>query len=62
MRLTSTSSERESPSVTFVRLRRAMLDAERTTFVRFRDMGRLEEGVMRELLRELDYEEAMLDR
>ncbi|MDL5158629.1 Na+/H+ antiporter [Actinomycetospora termitidis] len=52
----------ESPSVAFVRLRRAMLDAERRTFVRFRDMGRLEESAMRELLRELDYEEAMLDR
>ena len=39
-----------------------MLDAERQTFVRFRDMGRLEETAMRELLRELDYEEAMLDR
>ncbi|WP_018331577.1 Na+/H+ antiporter [Actinomycetospora chiangmaiensis] len=52
----------ESPSVAFVRLRRAMLDAERRTFVRFRDMGRLDESAMRELLRELDYEEAMLDR
>lgn len=52
----------EAPSVAFVRLRRAMLDAERQTFVRFRDMGRLEEARMRDLLRELDYEEAMLDR
>ncbi|WP_433037575.1 Na+/H+ antiporter [Actinomycetospora sp. CA-053990] len=52
----------ESPSVAFTRLRREMLTAERDTFVRFRDMGRIDEGVLREMLRELDYEEAMLDR
>ena len=52
----------ESPSVAFTRLRREMLTAERDTFVRFRDMGRIDEGVLRDMLRELDYEEAMLDR
>ena len=52
----------EAPSVAFTRLRRAMLHAERDTFVRFRDAGRIDEGVLREMLRELDYEEAMLDR
>jgi len=52
----------EAPSVAFTRLRRAMLDAERETFVRFRDMGRIDEGILREMLRELDHEEAMLDR
>ena len=52
----------EAPSSAFTRLRRAMLTAERETFVRFRDMGRIDEGILRDMLRELDYEEAMLDR
>ena len=52
----------EAPSLAFVRLRRAMLDAERRTFARFREMRRIDEGVLREMLRELDHEEAMLDR
>jgi CPA1 family monovalent cation:H+ antiporter len=52
----------EAPSVAFTRLRREMLGAERDTFVRFRDMGRIDEGILRDMLRELDYEEAMLDR
>ncbi|MHC1562767.1 Na+/H+ antiporter [Actinomycetospora sp. C-140] len=52
----------EAPSVAFTRLRREMLTAERATFVRFRDMGRIDEGILRDMLRELDYEEAMLDR
>lgn len=52
----------EAPSVAFVRLRREMLAAERETFVRYRDMGRIDEDVLREMLRELDHEEAMLDR
>jgi CPA1 family monovalent cation:H+ antiporter len=52
----------EAPSVAFTRLRREMLTAERETFVRFRDMGRIDEGILRDMLRELDYEEAMLDR
>lgn len=52
----------EAPSVVFNRLRRGMLSAERETFVRFRDMGRIDEGILRDMLRGLDYEEAMLDR
>jgi Na+/H+ antiporter len=52
----------EAPSASFTRLRRAMLHAERDTFVRFRDAGRIDDGVLREMLRELDYEEAMLER
>jgi monovalent cation/hydrogen antiporter len=52
----------EAPSLAFVRLRRAMLDAERATFARYREMRRIDEGVLREMLRELDHEEAMLDR
>jgi CPA1 family monovalent cation:H+ antiporter len=52
----------ESPTVTFSRLRREMLAAERATFVWFRDQGRLEDDVFVEMLREIDHEEAMLDR
>ncbi len=52
----------EPPTAAFIRLRRAMLHAERDTFVRFRDAGRIDDGVLREMLRELDYEEAMLER
>ena len=52
----------ESPTVAFSRLRREMLAAERATFVWFRDQGRLEDGVFVEMLREIDHEEAMLDR
>ncbi|GAA4777928.1 Na+/H+ antiporter [Actinomycetospora chlora] len=52
----------EAPSMVFARLRREMLTAERATFVRFRDMGRIDEGILRDMLRELDYEEAMLNR
>jgi monovalent cation/hydrogen antiporter len=52
----------ESPTVTFSRLRREMLAAERETFVWFRDNGRLEDGVFVEMLREIDHEEAMLER
>ena len=52
----------EAPTVAFTRLRRAMLSAERDTFVRFRDQNRIDDAVLREMLRELDYEEAMLDR
>lgn len=52
----------EAPTVTFSRLRREMLAAERETFVRFRDQGRLEDDVFVEMLREIDHEEAMLDR
>jgi Na+/H+ antiporter len=52
----------EAPTVAFSRLRREMLAAERQTFVTFRDQGRLEEDVFVEMLREIDHEEAMLDR
>jgi CPA1 family monovalent cation:H+ antiporter len=36
--------------------------AERETFVRFRDDGRIDDEVLRRVLRELDLEEAMLSR
>jgi Na+/H+ antiporter len=52
----------EAPTATFRRLRREMLAAERDTFVRFRDEGRLDDEVLRRVLRELDLEEALLSR
>jgi CPA1 family monovalent cation:H+ antiporter len=39
-----------------------MVSAERETFVRFRDDGRIDDEVLRRVLRELDLEEAMLSR
>ncbi|WP_028925579.1 Na+/H+ antiporter [Pseudonocardia acaciae] len=52
----------ESPSAAHRRLRRAMVAAERETFVRFRDERRIDDEVLRRVLRELDLEEAMLSR
>jgi monovalent cation/hydrogen antiporter len=52
----------ESPSAAYRRMRREMVAAERETFVRFRDEGRIDDEVLRRVLRELDLEEAMLSR
>ncbi|HEY4006309.1 MAG TPA: Na+/H+ antiporter [Pseudonocardia sp.] len=52
----------ESPGAAHRRLRRAMVSAERDTFVQFRDEGRIDDEVLRRVLRELDLEEAMLSR
>lgn len=52
----------ETPSATYRRLRRSMLDAERDTFVRLRNEGRLDDEVFRTVQLELDLEEAMLSR
>ena len=52
----------ESPSAAYRRMRRAMVAAERETFVQFRDEGRIDDEVLRRVLRELDLEEAMLSR
>lgn len=52
----------ESPTAAFRRLRREMLAAERDTFIRLRDEGRLDDEVLRQVLRELDLEEALLSR
>jgi Na+/H+ antiporter len=52
----------ESPSSAYRRMRREMVAAERETFVRFRDEGRIDDEVLRRVLRELDLEEAMLSR
>ena len=56
------SDEEEPPSLLYRRLRREMLAAERDTFARLRDEGRLDDEVMRRVQRELDLEEAMLAR
>jgi CPA1 family monovalent cation:H+ antiporter len=52
----------ETPAQAFKRLRREMLITERNVFVQLRDEGRLDDELLRELLRELDLEEAILDR
>jgi monovalent cation/hydrogen antiporter len=54
--------ELESPAATFRRLRRTMLSAEREVFVAARDAGRIDDEVLRTVLRELDLEEAALSR
>jgi CPA1 family monovalent cation:H+ antiporter len=52
----------EGPGATHRRLRREMLTAERETFVAHRNAGRIDDEVLRRVLRELDLEEAMLSR
>ena len=52
----------ETPSDAYRRLRLAMLDAEREVFVQYRDEGRLPEDVLRRVFRDLDLEQAVLDR
>lgn len=57
-----TSEAGEGPGATYRRLRREMLTAERDTFVEHRNSGRIDDEVLRRVLRELDLEEAMLSR
>ena len=52
----------ETPSAAYVRLRRAMLNAEREVFRAARDEGRIPEEVLVRAQRDMDLEEAMLDR
>ena len=52
----------ETPSSLYRRLRRDMLQAERVVFVRLRDERRLDDEVLREVMAELDFEEAILER
>ncbi|MGH3435021.1 MAG: Na+/H+ antiporter [Sciscionella sp.] len=54
--------EQESPAAAFRRLRRTMLGAEREVFVSARDAGEIDDEVLRTVQRELDLEEAALDR
>ena len=52
----------ETPSAAYVRLRRAMLNAEREVFRTARDEGRIPEEILVRVQRDMDLEEAMLDR
>jgi len=52
----------ESPSAAFRALRLEMLAAERGVFIAERDSGRIDDEVLRQVLRELDLEEATLNR
>jgi CPA1 family monovalent cation:H+ antiporter len=51
----------ETPSATFRRVRQSLIAAERETFLQLRDAGRLDDDVLRQIVYELDLEEAMLD-
>ena len=53
---------KETPGSAFARLRQEMLQAQRETFTRLRDLGELDDDVLREMVRELDLEETMLGR
>jgi CPA1 family monovalent cation:H+ antiporter len=53
---------RETPSEVYSRLRRSMIDAERTVFRRARDEGRIPEEVLRRAQRDMDLEESLLHR
>lgn len=53
---------RETPQEAFRRLRREMLDEERTVFVDLRDAGRIDDEVLRRVLMDLDLEQALLAR
>lgn len=52
----------ETPSAAYRRVRRRMLAAERDTFVAMRDQRRIDDEVLRRVLRELDLEEAQIAR
>jgi monovalent cation/hydrogen antiporter len=52
----------ETPSRAYVRLRRAMLDAERDVFRVARDEGRIPEEVLVRAQRDMDLEESLLER
>jgi Na+/H+ antiporter len=55
-------SRQETPSELYRRLRRDMLHQERNVYIQERDSGRIDDEVLRRVQRELDLEEAMLDR
>jgi monovalent cation/hydrogen antiporter len=52
----------ETPTQAYVRIRRAMLEAEREVFRIARDEGRIPEEVLIRAQRDLDLEESMLER
>ncbi|MCD0482886.1 Na+/H+ antiporter [Streptacidiphilus sp. ASG 303] len=51
----------ESADATYRRLSRELVEAERQAFVRLRDQGRIDDELLRTLVRRLDLEEAMVD-
>lgn len=55
-------TRQETPSELYRRLRRDMLSRERSVYISERDAGRIDDEVLRRVQRELDLEEAMLDR
>ena len=61
-RLGRANSEYEPPTATYVRLRLAMLEAERLAVVQARDEGRYDNDVLRSAQAVLDIEESLLDR
>jgi monovalent cation/hydrogen antiporter len=52
----------EPPSVSFRRLRRAMIEAEREVFIDLRDRGQIDDEILLRVQRELDLEESILMR
>jgi CPA1 family monovalent cation:H+ antiporter len=52
----------ETPSAAWRRIRAAMLEAERTELIRLRDAGQLPDEALREMQRQLDFEEVSLLR
>ncbi|MGA5700976.1 Na+/H+ antiporter [Peterkaempfera bronchialis] len=52
----------ESADATYQRLSRETIEAERQAFVRLRDQGRIDDELLRHLVRRLDFEEAMVNR
>ena len=61
-RLGRANSEYEPPTATYVRLRLAMLEAERLAVVRARDEGRYDNDVLRSVQAVVDIDESLLDR
>jgi monovalent cation/hydrogen antiporter len=52
----------EPPTISFRRLRRSMIDAEREVFIDLRDRGQIDDEVLMRVQRELDLEESILMR
>ncbi|GAB3591344.1 Na+/H+ antiporter [Angustibacter peucedani] len=61
-RLGRPHEEYEPPTATYLRLRLAMLDSERSALIEARDEGRYDDEVLRAVTAMLDVEESLLDR
>jgi CPA1 family monovalent cation:H+ antiporter len=57
----TTVADRESPSDLYSRIRLSMLDAERAKVLKIRSSGKVDSGVVADVLAMLDVEESMLD-